>query len=76
MNFRIKNTIQSGLHNQWKGVYLEQEFDEMTIEFKHESRLNNRITLNQISFAFYSLICCPSFLIVILLIEILYIIIY
>ena len=56
--FKNKNTVQNGLLNKLKGIYWKHDFDEMTIEFKHEDQLNGQITLNQISFAFYSLICC------------------
>ena len=71
INFRIENIIQNGLLNKWREVHREQQFDGMTIQIKHEDQLNGQITLNQISFAFYNLICCSSFLIVILSIEIL-----
>ena len=71
MLFRVNNVIQSGLLIKWMKVYWARQLSNIKIPIEQEDRsIEDHLTLNQISTAFYIFLCCFPLSIVTLLIEI------
>ena len=66
----MTNVIQSGLLNKWKQMHWTLQFSNIKIEINQENKsYKDILTLDQVSLAFYILLCCLPFSIATLLIE-------
>ena len=61
--------IESGLFSKWNEVDLTVGLHHIKKLIKNNNESNENLLLNQVSFAFYILLICLSFSLVILLIE-------
>ena len=62
--------IQSGLFIKWRQVDWARQLNNIKIPIKQEDgSIENHLTLNQVSIAFYILLCCLPLSIVTLLFE-------
>ena len=67
----MSNVIQSGIFSKWYEVDLARRLHHIKKLIKNNNELNENLSLNHVSLAFYTLLFCLSFSLVILLIEIL-----
>ena len=64
--------IQSGLFAKWNEVDWALRLDHIKKLIKNKNESNENLSLNHVSLAFYILLICFPFSLVILLIEVLY----
>ena len=70
MHLRVSDVIQSGLFIKWMNMNWARQLSNIKIPIKQENgSIEDNLKLNQVSTAFYILLCCLPLSIVTLLIE-------